>query len=304
MNLIRFKPSAADGNALPGTVGALLLAAALGLPAVARAQAPFDTPEQATNALIDAIAVNDASRLPRLLGKTWKQILPLDEVPAEYRYQFLEKAYQSRVIEVNGDRAELVVGTDPWTLPIPLQKTAQGKWRFDPVGALEAVLELRIGTNERAAIQSSLAYVDAQREYAAKDRNGDGLLEYAQKFLSSPGKRDGLIWSESLGDDSPLGENYLPSRPGGGYYGYRYKILTGQGPNARGGARSYLVGKRMIGGFALLGWPVRYGDTGVMSFIVNQDGQVYQRDLGPGTASVVNSIKRFDPDESWKPTKP
>ncbi len=304
MNLTRFKRSAADGNALPGAVGALLLAAALGLPAVARAQVPFDTPEQATNALIDAIAVNDASRLPHLLGKTWKQILPLDEVPAEYRYQFLEKAYQSRVIKVQGDRAELVVGTDPWTLPIPLQKTAQGKWRFDPVGALEAVLELRIGTNERAAIQSSLAYVDAQREYAAKDRNGDGLLEYAQKFLSSPGKRDGLIWSESLGDESPLGENYLPSRPGAGYYGYRYKILTGQGPDARGGARSYLVGKRMIGGFALLGWPVRYGNTGVMSFIVNQDGQVYQRDLGPRTASVVNSINRFDPDESWKPTKP
>ena len=304
MNLIRFKRSAADGGTLAGAVGVVLISVALGLPGVARAQVPFDTPEQATDALIEAIALNDSSRLPRLLGETWKQLLPLDEIEAEHRYQFLEKAHQARVIKVQGSRAELSVGKDPWTLPIPLEKTAQGKWRFDPVGARQAVLELRIGTNEHAAIQSSLAYVDAQREYASKDRNGDGLFEYAQKFLSSPGKRDGLIWSPSLGDESPLGEDYLPSRPGAGYHGYRFKILTEQGAKARGGARSYLVGKRMIGGFALIAWPVRYGDTGVMSFIVNQDGQVYQSDLGPRTSSIAMGIRRFDPDDAWRPAKP
>lgn len=296
--------TAGRADALPLAVRALALVAAIGLPALAQAQAPFATPEQATDALIEAVAVNDPGRLPHLLGKDWRQVLPLEDIAAEDRYLFLEKAHQSRVVEVKGDRAELTVGSDPWTMPIPLAKGADGRWRFDPVAAKEEIRERRIGANERAAIQAALAYVDAQREYAGADRNGDGLLEYAQKLNSSPGKRDGLIWSSSLGDESPLGEAYLPSRPGEGYHGYRYRILTAQGPKAKGGARSYLIGKRMVSGYALIAWPVRYGTTGVMSFIVNQDGQVFERDLGPRTHAIVGGIRRFDPDDSWHPATP
>jgi len=305
MNPMHLRHFASRSRALPRATGALLVAAALALPGVARAQAPFATPEQAADAFIDAVAVSDSSRLPVLLGRNWRQLLPpFEQMPVENRYLFLSKAYQSRVLKVRDGRAELAVGTDPWTLPIPLAQGSDGQWRFDPVGAREAIRVRRIGANERAAMQAIMAYVDAQLEYATKDRNGDGLLEYAQKFASSPGKRDGLIWSTRLGDESPLGEDYLPAHPGDGYHGYRFRILTGQGPNARGGARSYLMGKRMVSGFAAVAWPVSYGTTGVMTFIVNQAGQVYERDLGPRTATAANGIKRFDPDDSWKPVKP
>jgi hypothetical protein len=305
MNLMGCKQIDSCRQALPRATAALLVAAALALPGAVRAQAPFATPEQAADAFIDAAAVSDSSRLPVLLGRTWRQLLPpFEEMPAENRYLFLAKAHQSRVLKVRDGRAELVVGTDPWTLPIPLAQGADGQWRFDPVGAREEIRLRRIGRNELSAMQASLAYVDAQLEYATADRNGDGFLEYAQKLASSPGKRDGLIWSRSLGDDSPLGEDYLPAQPGAGYHGYRFRILTGQGPNARGGARSYLIGKRMVSGFGLVAWPVSYGTTGIMTFIVNQAGQIYERDLGPRTATLASAIKRFDPDDSWKPVKP
>jgi hypothetical protein len=198
----------------------------------------------------------------------------------------------------------LVVGSDPWTLPIPIVQGKDGQWRFDPVAGHDEILVRRIGANELAAMQAVRAYVDAQRDYALADRNGNGLLEYAQKLISSPGKRDGLIWSESLGDDSPLGEEFLPARPGEGYHGYRYKILTEQGPAARGGARSYLIGKHLLSGFALVAWPVKYGETGIMSFMVSSDGQVVQRNLGPNSAQVAAGMKQFNPDDNWKPAKP
>jgi hypothetical protein len=162
----------------------------------------------------------------------------------------------------------------------------------------------RIGANERAAMQAMLAYVDAQREYALTDRNADGVLEYAQKLISSPGKRDGLIWSTQLGDESPLGEDFAPTKAGQGYHGYQFRILSGQGSAAPGGARSYRIGSRMVSGFALLAWPVAYGRTGVMSFIVNQSGLVYERDLGPGTTAAAAAIQRFNPDAGWKPARP
>ena len=304
MNPMHNRDTEGCARTLPRCARALAVALAISLPGFARAQAPFATPQQATDALIEAIAVSDSGQLPHLLGKDWRQLLPLDDIAAEDRYLFLAKAHESRDVRILGGRAEWAVGTDPWVVPIPLVQGADGKWRFDPVGAKEAILERRIGANERAAIMASLAYVDAQREYASADRNGDGLLEYAQKLNSSPGKRDGLIWSESLGDESPLGEAYLPARPGEGYHGYRYRILTGQGPGAKGGARGYIIGKRMVSGYALLAWPVKYGTTGVMTFIVNQDGTVFERDLGRRTASIVAGIRLFDPDDSWKPTSP
>jgi hypothetical protein len=278
--------------------------AALGVSFSAHAQTPFAKPEAAADALINAIATNDAGALPGLLGKDWQKLVRIDTVDTDDVYLFLEKASQSRKVDVKGTRADLSVGTDPWTLPIPITQGKDGQWRFDTVLAQDVLAERRIGANERAAMQAALAYVDAQREYALADRNGDGVLEYAQRLLSSPGQRDGLIWSASLGDDSPLGAAYVPAKPGQSYHGYNYRILTAQGPKAAGGARNYLIGKRMTAGFALIAWPEKYGDTGVMSFIVNNDGKVFERNLGPRTPQVAAGIQQFNPDDTWKPVKP
>jgi hypothetical protein len=159
----------------------------------------------------------------------------------------------------------------------------------------------RIGRNELAAMQAALAYFDAQKEYAQKDRDGNGVLEYAQKFASSPGKHDGLYWPDKPGDDpSPLGPLYAGVRPGEGYHGYHFRILKAQGRNAPGGAFDYVIGGRMRAGFALIAWPVKYGDTGVMSFMVSHDGTVYEKNLGPGTDAAARAVTRFDPDASWR----
>jgi len=291
-------------TSLAGAAGALVLAAALGMPAHAQAQAAYPKAEQAADALVNAVATNDEAALSVVLGKGWLKLMGLKEVNREDRTAFLEKASQSRALTVNDGRANLTVGTDPWTLPIPIAQGKDGQWRFDTVAGKAQILERQIGANELAAIQAAMAYVDAQREYAQADRNGNGVLEYAQKLVSSPGKRDGLIWSASLGDESPLGEGFLPAKPGQGYHGYRFRILTGQGPKAPGGARSFLIGGRMVAGFALLAWPVEYGKTGVMTFMVDSKGNVVERDLGPQTAKAVESVKLFNPDEGWKPATP
>jgi len=294
------------GRTLPfaSTAAALILAAALGLPQRALAQAPYAKAEQAADALIAALATNDEAALTTVLGKGWRQLMSLEEANADNVYAFIAKASQSRVLTLNDGRANLTVGTDAWTLPVPIVQGKDGKWRFDTVAGRDAILERRIGANELAAIQAVMATVDAQREYAQADRNGDGVLQYAQKLISSPGKRDGLIWSDKLGDESPLGDGFLPAKPGAGYHGYRFRILTGQGPKAPGGARSYLIGGRMVAGFALVAWPVQYGKTGVMSFMVGSNGNVVERDLGPQTAKAVEAIKLFNPDEGWKPATP
>lgn len=283
------------------TAAALLMA--LGCSA-ASAQVPFAKPEEAAQALIDAVAKSDSISMPRLLGPDWRKLLPTEGVAPAERQAFIDKARAQHEVIVDGKRAELVVGADKWPLPIPIVQGKDGQWRFDPSGGREAILERQIGANELSTIQAALAYVDAQREYAQADRNGDGVLEYAQKFVSTAGKRDGLIWSASLGDESPLGEAYLPRRAGTGYHGYRYRILTAQGEHAPGGARSYLIGGRLASGFALVAWPVQYGRTGIMSFIVNQDGIVYERNLGSNTASVASKMKRFDPGDGWKRAQP
>ena len=269
----------------------------------AQAQAPFSEPRQAADALVAAVEARDNAALARVLGPQWRTLLPPEGVAPEDRDAFLEKARQSTTVNVKDGHADVVVGTDAWVLPIPLLQGWNGRWRFDMHGAREALLERRIGDNEHSAIQASLAYLDAQREYALADRDGDGLLEYAQKLISTPGRRDGLIWSQDLGDDSPLGEDYLPKDGRQGYHGYRFKILTGQGTGAQDGARTYVIGKRMIAGFGLLAWPLDYGRSGVMSFIVNQDGVVYERDLGPQTSYVAAGMQRFDPDGSWNKAK-
>jgi hypothetical protein len=267
------------------------------------AQAAYPTAQAAADALLNAVVASDHSALAKVLGKQWRELLPQD-TNSEDRRVFLEKANESHTVTVSNDRAELIVGKDQWPFPIPMKHTANGEWSFDVKGGRAAVQERRIGYNERSAMQSILAYVDAQREYALADRNGDGIPEYARRFVSRPGKRDGLIWSPKLGDESPLGEQFVPSKPGSGYHGYRFKILEAQGPKARDGARDYVIGNRLLSGYAAIAWPTKYGQTGVMSFIVNQDGVVYERDFGPQTQKLASAVTAFNPDETWKRSKP
>jgi hypothetical protein len=183
-------------------------------------------------------------------------------------------------------------------------------WHFDSRSGAKEILNRRIGRNELSAAQVCLAYVDAQREYVLKDRDNDGLLEYAQELISAPGKRDGLYWQTAQGEPpSPLGPLVAKARSEGygeahsnsaqPYHGYLFKILTAQGPNAGGGAYDYVVDGRMIGGFALVAWPARWRASGVMTFVVNHDGVVYSKTLGPQTPAMVARMARFDPDPTW-----
>jgi Protein of unknown function (DUF2950) len=268
----------------------------------------FPSPEAAMNAFGDAVATSDEDALKLVLGADYRAYVP--PVGAEGRYRFLAAWAKAHVIKPEGDaKARIAVGDDGWTLPIPIVKTAQG-WQFDTRAGADEMRIRRIGRNERAVMQVMLAIYDAQKEYATRDRDGDGVLEYAARFTSSPGKTDGLYWPTKSGEaQSPLGPAVAAARAAGGggaagYYGYRYKILTSQGKSAPGGAFDYVARGRMIGGFAIAAWPVKYGDTGVMTFIVSHAGVVYQKDLGPNTTTIASGMTRFDPDSTWQKIDP
>lgn len=204
----------------------------------------------------------------------------------------------------------LSIGKDAWPFPVPLVKDAAG-WRFDAKAGRDEILNRRIGRNELSVIQVLQAYVDAQREYYLRNPQNDRLLQYAQRIASTPGKRDGLYFPTKAGEKaSPLGPLVVSARAAGykkgeggkpvAYHGYHYRILRGQGPDAKGGAYDYVANGRMIGGFGLIAWPASYENSGVMTFIVSHDGVVYEKDLGPDTAAAVQKITRFNPDKSWK----
>lgn len=278
------------------------------VPAALAQQQTFPSPEAAMNAFGDAVATSDDDAMKTILGADYPKFIPA--VGAEGRYRFLAAWAKSHAIKPSGDAtAHVAVGTDGWTLPIPIVKTAQG-WRFDTRAGADEMRLRRIGRNELAVMQVMLAIFDAQKEYASVDRDGDGLLEYASRFRSTPGKRDGLYWATKAGEPpSPLGPVFAAAQAAGGseeagYYGYRYKLLAGQGKNAPGGAYDYRAGGRKIGGFAAVAWPVKYGDTGVMTFMVSHDGVVYEKDLGPDTAARASAMTRFDPDSSWQKAEP
>ncbi|MFN9210717.1 MAG: DUF2950 domain-containing protein [Betaproteobacteria bacterium] len=286
----------------------LLLGAATAQAAAPATQKTFPTPEAAMNAFGDALATSNEDALRGLFGADFRKDFP--PLGAEVRYRFLATWARVHGIKMSGaDKAQIAVGEDGWTFPIPLVKTAQG-WRFDMAAGAEEMRVRRIGRNELAVMQTMLAIIDAQIEYASVDRDGSGFLQYARRFASSPGKNDGLYWPTPAGaKPSPLGPAFEAAQAKGGntadgYYGYRYRMLLAQGPNAPGGARDYVVRDRMIGGFAAIAWPVRYGDTGVMTFIVSQNGEVYEKDLGPDTAARAAAIARFDPGEGWKRVQP
>ncbi len=282
----------------PRCGAALLFVAALAAAAPAIAQRAFATPEAAVDALVDGLARHDDAEVRVVLGPNYRQLMPLDALSEDDRIDFLAAWSQGHRVERDGATARLAL-SDGWTLPIPIVQRGEG-WVFDVRAGAGEVRIRRIGRNELAAIKSMLAYVDAQREYAAQDRNGDGVLEYARRFLSTPGKRDGLFWATPAGEPASPAGPLLDTRDlRDGYRGYRFKILEAQGPAAQGGARSYLTRGQLGNGFAAVAWPVRYGETGVMSFLVNHDGVVYQKNLGAGSAAVASAMTRFDPDATW-----
>ncbi|MFO1315101.1 MAG: DUF2950 domain-containing protein [Burkholderiales bacterium] len=295
------KQRTAMRNAVVAAATAALLAVAMALPGVASAQKAFATPEAATEALVDSLARHDDAELAVVLGREWRRVMPVGDVSENDRTDFLAAwAKGHRIVRTGDGQAKLELA-DGWTLPIPLAHGSAG-WAFDTAAGADEMRTRRIGRNELAAIQSLYAYVDAQREYATQDRNGDGVLEYAQRILSTPGRRDGLYWSAAAGEpESPAGPLLATEDLKDGYHGYKFRILKGQGPAAHGGARGYVDrAGRMTNGFALVAWPARYGETGVMTFIVNHDGVAYQKNLGPATAAIAGAMARFDPDPTWQ----
>jgi hypothetical protein len=293
------------------TVAALVAASV----SAARAQESFKTPEAAADALAAAAKSGDNNALIRILGKDGIDIVVSGDPVADAatRKRFADAFDAKHSINKEGDsKAIIIVGADDFPLPVPVVRTKAGDWQFDASAGRDEILFRRIGRNELDTMQSVLAYVDAQNEYADKDR-GAGKGVYAQKIVSSPGKKDGLYWADPTGKDpSPLGEviaeatrqGYRTDRGRTPYHGYYYKILTRQGSAADGGALDYVVNGKMIGGFALVAYPAEYRNSGVMTFIVNHAGQIYQKDLGPKTPEIAERMKEFNPDKGWEKVTP
>jgi hypothetical protein len=300
-------------RAFAGWRSSLALVLALGLaplPAMS-AQSFFPSPDAAMDAFGTAVANNDEGELKALLGADFRQVIP--PAGADLREKFLSEWQASHSVEPSGsDHAQIAVGKDGWTLPIPLVKKPQG-WQFDMRAGADEMRLRRIGRNELAVMQTMLAIYDAQRDYASAYRDGANVYVYADRFASTPGKHDGLYWRTGPGEDpSPLGPAFMSAgarnAAQSGYYGYHYKLLRGQGSHAPGGAYDYMVNGRLFGGFAVVAWPADYGDTGIKTFMVSHDGQVYERDLGPDTSKKVQKMTKFDPGPGWdkvsEPTLP
>lgn len=291
MKIARFPVSLAVGIAL-----ALIPAASHAAPSV------YPTADAAATALVDAVQNNDKPALAKVLGPDWKTFIPTDSIDRDDVDAFLAAYKAKHKIAEKDGVSRLEVGNAGWTLPIPIVKSGTG-YTFDLKAGHDEIIARQIGRNELDTQQALLAYYDAQRDYAVTDHNADHILEYAQKFHSTPGKQDGLYWDSKDGaPESPLGPLFAAhtQKPGEeGYQGYHYKILTAQGPSAPGGAYDYVVGGRMRNGFAAIAWPVRYGETGVMSFMISHDGVVFEKDLGKSGAAAVQAMTKFDPDDSW-----
>ena len=288
--------------------GVLLGVLALALTGTASlAQQSYPTPEEAASALV-AAAKSGPREILKVLGRSADDIVSSgDEIAdADIRARFVSMYDAKHAIKAEGNRkATLMLGPEDFPFPIPLVNTKDG-WEFDTDEGRIEVLRRRVGRNELDAIQTALAFVDAQNEYADKDR-GDGAGVYAQRFLSSAGKKDGLFWRDDS-DPSPLGalvaeasaEGYKLGEGPVPYHGYYFRILKRQGPDAPGGALNYVVKGKMIGGFALIAWPAEYGKSGVKTFLVNHAGTVYEKDLGSRTDFVAPRTTLFNPDQTWK----
>jgi hypothetical protein len=296
----------------------LMLALTLALPLAATAapQQTFATPEAAVDALMAALKADSDASMLAIFGDDYKHLIVQDDRAAASANR--AKVYQSmqtlRVLrELGPDRRLLLIGDEAWPLPIPIVRSGD-RWRFASELGEDELINRRVGANERNAIYVLRAFVDAQRAYAAVDRDGDGVRQYAQKLASTPGKQDGLYWTA----DAAKGEEVSPFGPliaesaayleghavGDPYRGYRFRILTRQGAHAAGGAYNYLINCRLIGGFAMVAYPAEWGETGVMSFIVNHNGKVFEKDLGKNSTALGAKMNAFDPGPGWKPVAP
>ncbi|HEX8740325.1 MAG TPA: DUF2950 domain-containing protein [Casimicrobiaceae bacterium] len=281
--------------------------AAVPSPHARPAPAPtYATPQIAVDALVAAVRASDLGAMLRILGPGSRKLVESGDAVADAqgRTRFIAAYDAHAEIEEGEGKATLLIGEKDWPFPVPLTKSARG-WSFDSVSGAREFLDRRIGRNELSAIQVCLAYVDAQREYAATAGADGGVHQYARKFSSSAGQRDGLYWRTADGaKSSPLGPLVAKAQAEGydkqPYHGYYYRILLAQGPGADSGAYDYIVKGRMIGGFALIAYPAGWGSSGVMTFIVNQDGVVYEKNLGPRTSALATAIHRFDPDATWR----
>lgn len=298
------------------TIVSLILSLAAGATFAADVPATgkqFVTPEDAVKALAAAVGANDMETLRTIFGPATDEIVNPDRVQARSEFESFSASLKAtnRLVAVSDTQRVLETGADFWPFPIPLTRMPNSMWVFDTVAGAEELLNRRIGRNELDALKVVRGYVEAQRMYASKDRMGDEVLQYAQKFKSSPGKKDGLYWPLDADNEvSPVGP-FVVRAQGTGYlkqsdddapepfHGYYYKILTRQGKHAPGSAYNYVINGRMIAGFALVAWPAEYGNSGVMTFIVNQQGRVYQKDLGKKTAAIAKGMNTYDPDKSW-----
>jgi hypothetical protein len=276
----------------------------------AAAQEHFKTPDEAVAALVDAAKAQDKGAILAVLGKEGREVISSGDAVADRaaRRRFLAAYNANHTIDESGDKATLIVGGNDWPFPIPIVKK-DDRWSFDTAAGLDEILRRRVGRNELSALQVCLGYVQAQNEYASLDPAGLGPHAYAQRILSTPGKKDGLYWPSAAGEQaSPLGEfaaeasaeGYKAGQARIPYHGYYYRILKRQGSGAEGGAYDYVVNGKMIGGFALLAYPAQYGNSGIMSFMVNHDGEVLQKDLGPDTTEIARKITEYAPDDTWK----
>ena len=280
-------------------------------------QEKFKSPEDAFNALIEATRTNDTTELLAIFGPEGKDIISSGDAVADMkaRARFVKAAGEAVKFSKLDDKTVLpVIGKDACSFPIPIVKSGR-EWVFSTEEGKQEILNRRIGRNELNTIQVSLHYVDAQREYVRKDRDGSGVLQYAQRFRSHKGKKDGLYWEAEPGEEgSPLGplvaraaeEGYTVRKPGEKrvpYHGYYFNILKSQGSNAPGGEMDYVSKGKMTAGFGLLAYPAQYGVSGIMTFEVNQQGIVYEKDLGPRTEEAAKAITKYDPDKTWQKVK-
>ncbi|MEZ6197143.1 MAG: DUF2950 domain-containing protein [Planctomycetota bacterium] len=299
-------------HAIPAALAALLLVIPVACSS-ADDQLRFESPEAAIAASVDAVRADDEARLVAILGEDSSDLLHSGDPIAdrEARERFLANFdAKHEVAMIDADRAEVSIGERAWPFPIPIVRDDAG-WRFDTEAGRETILARRIGRNELATIAVCRALVDAQMEYASVDRDDDGILEFAPRLRSTPGRRDGLYWETMEGEEpSPIGALVAEAAARGytldadaatpqPFNGYYFKMLREQGAHAAGGAYSYLAGEHMIGGFAVVAYPARPGDSGVMTFAVNQAGTVFEADLGADTAARVAEMTAFDPGPGW-----
>ena len=297
--------------------GALMAGLAAPLQSIAAPAERFPSPEEAVKALTAATRGKDINALEAIFGPELHSLVSADPVQASNRFALFAQRLSAKVslARPENDRVILEIGYDSWPFPIPLVRQ-DGKWAFDTEAGKQEIINRRVGMNELGTIRVCQAYVDAQREYASMDRIGDGVLQYAQSLRSNPGKHDGLYWHAAAGGAaSPFGpliaeawdegyshESKIMTAAQKPYHGYYFKILKRQGRHAPGGAYNYVINGRMIAGFALVAWPAEWGNSGIMTFIVNQEGKIYEKCLGSKTAAIVAKMTAFDPDPSWKLT--